>query len=86
VLRWLLRRFSPALAAAVEAESRAWMIRCEKCGQEVSVWDSGGIRYRATRRAKPIVGKCRACGETGLLRLRFDPQAFAAATEYSDDT
>lgn len=31
----------------MERESRAWMMRCEACGFEKSVWDFGGIRWKA---------------------------------------
>ena len=34
-------------AAQAEAESRQWMIRCEACGYEQSVWDAGGMRWKA---------------------------------------
>ena len=34
-------------AAGMEAESRAWMARCATCGEERSVWELGGIRWKA---------------------------------------
>jgi hypothetical protein len=36
-----------AWAQSMEAESRAWMARCEACGQARSIWDLGGIRWKA---------------------------------------
>ena len=30
------------------AESRAWIARCESCGGERSIWDLGGIRWKAS--------------------------------------
>lgn len=48
-------------AAALEAESRRWMMRCP-CGHERSVWEAGGIRYKAAgnpRRWLP----CPQCGQ-----------------------
>jgi hypothetical protein len=57
LVRFLPRRW----AEAIEAESRAWMMVCP-CGHEVSVWDAGGVRYKASgnprRRAL-----CPRCGE-----------------------
>jgi hypothetical protein len=54
----LPRRWS----AAMETESRAWIMICP-CGHETSVWDAGGIRYKAagnpTRRHR-----CPHCGPT----------------------
>lgn len=32
----------------MEKESREWMMRCENCGFEKSVWDFGGIRWKAS--------------------------------------
>ncbi len=42
-----MRARSQALRAAMEAESRTWMIRCPRCGYEQSVWESGGTMYKA---------------------------------------
>ena len=34
-------------AEAMETESRAWKARCESCGCERSIWELGGIRWKA---------------------------------------
>ena len=49
-------------AADMEAQSRAWKMRCP-CGCEKSVWEAGGIRWKATGNPKRRM-KCPACGET----------------------
>jgi hypothetical protein len=46
-------------AAAMEAESRAWVMRCS-CGHETSVWEMGGIRFKAAGRPWRW-GKCARC-------------------------
>lgn len=51
------------LAAEMESESRSWMIRCE-CGFEQSVWDSGGIRWKAKGSPRQF-RLCRSCGKKG---------------------
>lgn len=48
-------------ASSVEAESRAWMMRCP-CGYEQSVWDWGGVRWKAAGKPKRLL-KCPSCGE-----------------------
>jgi hypothetical protein len=48
-------------AESMEAESRIWMIQCP-CGHEVSVWDAGGIRYKATGNPKQL-RRCPECGQ-----------------------
>lgn len=35
-------------AASMEKESREWMMKCEECSFEKSVWDAGGIRWKAS--------------------------------------
>jgi hypothetical protein len=47
-------------AASMEAESRQWMVRCP-CGHEVSVWDLGGIRWKAVGN-KMRLRRCSVCG------------------------
>jgi|GEM_PF-1144679 len=48
------------LAKSMEAESREWMVRCNDCGNEISVWDAGGIRWKAS--GNPIRRiKCPKC-------------------------
>ena len=34
-------------AKSMEAESRRWIVRCNDCGFEKSVWDMGGVRWKA---------------------------------------
>jgi hypothetical protein len=55
----------------MEAESRAWKMRCT-CGAQTSVWERGGIRWKAKgsprRRAR-----CEACGQTTWHTVVFEP-------------
>jgi hypothetical protein len=50
-------------ADEMEAESRSWMLRCKVCGLERSVWEMGGVRWKAagcpSRRRH-----CPRCGQT----------------------
>jgi hypothetical protein len=45
----------------MEAESRAWKVRCETCGAERSVWDIGGIRWKAAGNRRSLI-MCQGCG------------------------
>lgn len=57
-----LPRFIPrSWAASMEAESREWMDRCGACGYEQSVWDLGGIRWKAAGTSKQY-RSCPNCG------------------------
>ncbi|MBV9881644.1 MAG: hypothetical protein JO276_01395 [Sphingomonadaceae bacterium] len=53
---------------AIEAESRAWMISCPKCGFEQSVWESGGIRYRAAGSSRQL-RRCPSCGRLSWQKI-----------------
>jgi hypothetical protein len=65
-LQSLLVRLLPARwAEDMEAESRSWMIRCPGCGFEQSVWDIGGIRWKAASVNKMVLRHCPDCKERG---------------------
>lgn len=68
-LRNLFLRFMPAKSrAAAEAESRQWQATCPQCGKKTSIWDLGGIRYKAA--GKPLKGfRCAGCGKFGMHRV-----------------
>lgn len=70
MLRKLIAKLSPKLAASIEAESRQWMMQCPKCGHEVSVWDGGGIRYKASGTVRRL-GRCARCDKVRMLRIYF---------------
>lgn len=61
----LALRLMPGRAAEIERESREWLVTCPNCGHARSIWDMGGIRYKAKSRGKRMRIKCPACGERG---------------------
>ncbi len=71
VLRDLIVRMVPTTwADAMERESCRWMLSCP-CGFEASVWDLGGIRWKA-RGKKRVLLRCRSCGKISWQRMRYD--------------
>jgi hypothetical protein len=54
-------------AEGIEAESRAWMMQCP-CGNEISIWDAGGIRYGAAGNPRRPY-RCSACGKRTMHRI-----------------
>ena len=48
----------------MEAESRQWMVKCPNCGFEQSVWEMGGVRWKAAGSPRWRM-KCPNCGQTG---------------------
>lgn len=59
---------SPATAARMEAESRGWMVQCPNCGYEQSVWDTGGVRYKASGNSYQS-RRCPNCGKVGMHKV-----------------
>lgn len=62
-------RFAGAeTAAAMEAHSRAWLVQCPDCGHERSIWEMGGIRYKAAGNPRMLM-RCPKCGKRGWHRV-----------------
>jgi hypothetical protein len=57
-------------AAGLEAESRRWIMRCPHCGHERSVWDAGGIRWKAAGSPRRYL-RCPHCGQAGRHTLTY---------------
>ena len=55
-------------AAAMEAHSRAWLVECPHCGHLRSIWELGGIRYKAAGKPRTY-GRCPRCGRGGWHRV-----------------
>jgi hypothetical protein len=53
----------------MEAESRAWIARCETCDGERSIWDLGGIRWKASGSPRRRL-KCPACNRVEWHAIR----------------
>ena len=62
--RFFTRFAGAETAAAMEAHSRAWLVRCPHCGHERSIWDLGGIRYKAAGNPRLRLS-CPNCGKAG---------------------
>ena len=60
--------FSPATAARIEADSRMWMMQCQKCGYERSIWEIGGIRYKAIGNPRTLK-RCPNCGQINWHKI-----------------
>jgi len=52
---------------SMESESRDWMLQCP-CGHETSVWEAGGIRYKAAGNPK-VRRHCPECGRRTWHRV-----------------
>jgi hypothetical protein len=48
-------------------ESKLWLFTCV-CGKQSSIWDIGGVRYRASGNPSLLV-KCPYCKQKSLQRI-----------------
>lgn len=67
VQRLAKKLLSEKTAAAMEAESREWRLICA-CGHDRSIWEIGGIRYKAAGNPRKLM-KCPACGKRTWHRV-----------------
>ena len=65
----LLKTVLPTRAfAAVEADTRQWLIECP-CGHKLDFWDSGGVRYKAFGEPRQL-SPCPRCGKVRWHKVR----------------
>ncbi|MBC7985159.1 MAG: hypothetical protein H7X93_00595 [Sphingomonadaceae bacterium] len=70
VQRLATRGAPSGVISDVEAQSRLWIVECLKCGAERSIWEMGGIRYRAVGNQRNLL-KCFRCGRRSWHRTRW---------------
>lgn len=68
VQRLFTGMFSPATAARMEADSRMWMMQCPNCGWERSIWELGGIRYKAIGNPRSLQ-RCPDCRQIRWMKI-----------------
>ena len=56
---------------AIQHESENWLLRCPACDAVQSVWDMGGIRYKAASSHKKVMARCPQCANTSLMPLEY---------------
>jgi uncharacterized Zn finger protein len=56
-------------AAAIRAESQEWLLSCSGCGISRSVWEVGGIRFKASSAGKRVLVWCKECGQLRWMSL-----------------
>lgn len=54
--------FPKSWGESMEADSKAWKLRCPGCEHERSVWEIGGIRWKAYGNPRWLL-RCPNCGE-----------------------
>ncbi len=69
----LVQRIARALVsaerfAAMEKETRNWVVECCTCGCQRDLWDLGGIKYKA-RGTSYTFGRCPDCRKSRRLKV-----------------
>ena len=67
-LQRFIARYFPNTAESMEAASRQWMVQCPNCRYEKSVWEWGGIRYKAAGEPR-WYRRCPNCGKRGWHKV-----------------
>ncbi len=65
VITLLPKRWSEA----IQTESQSWLLRCSSCGTTRSVWEAGGIRFKAASVGKRTLVWCAQCGQPRLMSV-----------------
>lgn len=72
-----LERWLPSkLFQSIQSESSAWILTCP-CGQKRSVWEIGGVRWKASGTAKRLL-PCSGCGQNTWQTLTYEEPSDAA--------
>ncbi len=71
IQRFLFAILPETWATAIERESRTWMAQCP-CGFTRSIWEHGGIRWKATRHARRLL-VCPGCGQARVHTVDRSP-------------
>jgi uncharacterized Zn finger protein len=57
-------------SAAIQAESESWLLACSVCGSVRSVWEVGGVRFKAASVGKRVMVRCAQCGQLRLMSMQ----------------
>lgn len=69
LVQTFFQRIMPrAWAEDMERESRLWRVQCQTCGRERSIWEMGGIRWKAYGESR-LLRRCPQCDQLRWLRL-----------------
>lgn len=68
-------------AEDLRAKSEHWKIRCTSCGFSRSIWEAGGIRWKAASKGKRTFVLCPGCRQLTGAAIEYDPNPAAAPPE-----
>lgn len=69
----LVMNFLPkSWSQAIRHESENWVLRCPNCDFERSVWELGGVRYKAASVGKRLMARCPNCSQVSMMPLVYN--------------
>ena len=73
---FFLRVLPQRVAQDMKSESEAYRGHCKNCDREFSIWDAGGIRYKASNAKKHSSARCPLCKTVQMVRFeRVSPRS-----------
>lgn len=79
-LHWCGDKCCCCTAEDMERESKEWKLVFDACHHEVSVWETGGIRYQAHGNPRRRVA-CPVCRQVSWATLIHKPDQYVDASE-----
>jgi hypothetical protein len=73
IQRLFMRLLPRRWAEQMKADSQAWRIRCTGCNRSRSIWEIGGIRWKAYSRGKRTIVRCSQCGGMQIAAIEKTP-------------
>ena len=61
----------PKRAADMEADSKRWVLTCPNCSNVQSVWEIGGVRYKAVSKGKWTGIRCLKCKQWHMMPMTY---------------
>jgi hypothetical protein len=61
-----------SLAASIEADSRRWGFDCPACDARSSIWEIGGVRWKAAGEPRRLL-RCPRCHARRMMRIHRLP-------------
>ncbi len=72
LIQTLAARLPARWFSTVKEESEGWKTECPNCGHQRSVWDWGGIRWKAKGSPRWRL-TCTSCGHPGWHKVEWRP-------------
>ncbi|MBI1296959.1 hypothetical protein GC175_18560 [bacterium] len=69
----VIARLPQSWYEAIRAESEEWVFTCPACGLARSVWEIGGVRYKAVSVGKRSLVWCSQCKQMRMMPLQRQP-------------